>query len=156
MRDTPTLPDVLWVGGGSGAGTPTVAVRLAERHGLRRYDTDAAMADHVRRCWPQECPLLAAFLETGADERWVDRSPPEMLATPRFRRAAFVRRGTTAGTTGTTSDPQRALADLLERDALFTEVLRAEVARFGLAAAEVDVGTGVDAVMERVGTAIGL
>lgn len=206
------LPRVLWVGGGSGAGKSTVAARLAERHGLRRYDSDAAMADHARRCPPQRCPRLAAFLTMSPDERWVDRSPREMLETfhwyagegfdlvvqdvaamgpgpvvvaegfrllprlvapllgegsagsagvwllptPRSREAAFARRGTTAGITGRTSDPPRALANLLERDALFTEVLRAEVGRLGLAAVEVDVGVGVDEVLAQVEAALGL
>lgn len=212
VHDVGPLPGALWIGGGSGAGKSTVAARLAERHGLRRYDTDAAMADHARRCPPQRCPRLAAFLAMSPDERWIDRSPREMLETfhwyvgegfdlvvedvaamgtgpvvvvegfrllphlvapllgqgsagspgawllptPRFREAAFARRGTTGSITGTTSDPPRALVNLLERDALFTEVLRAEVGRLGLAAVEVDVGDGEDEVLARVEAVLGL
>lgn len=212
VRDVESLPRALWVGGGSGAGKSTVAARLAGRHGLRRYDTDAAMADHARRCPPQRCPRLAAFLAMSPDERWVDRPPREMLETfhwyagegfdlvvenvaamgpgpvvvvegfrllprlvapllgagsagstggrllptPRFREAAFARRGTTGSITGTTGDPARALANLLERDALFTEVLREEVGRLGLAAIGVDAGDGEDDVLAKVEIALGL
>lgn len=208
-------PRALWIGGGSGAGKSTLAARLAQRHGLRRYDTDAAMTDHARRCPPRRCPRLAEFSAMSADERWLDRSPREMLETfhwyagegfdlvvedvvamgpgpavvvegfrllprlvapllgtgpagpagsagvwllptPRFREAAFVRRGTTGSITGTTSDPARALANLLERDALFTGVLGEEVGRLGLVAVEVDVGHGEEEVLGRVEAALGL
>ncbi|MFI8219518.1 AAA family ATPase [Streptomyces sp. NPDC085932] len=72
---------VHWIGGGSGAGKSTVARRLAERHGLRLYSTDDAMADHARRTTAEEAPLLHAFLAMDMDERWVHRSPEEMLET---------------------------------------------------------------------------
>src|SRR5207237_2072718 len=37
------LRDVYWIGGGSGAGKSTVARRLADQYGLRRYSTDDVM-----------------------------------------------------------------------------------------------------------------
>jgi hypothetical protein len=72
---------VYWIGGGSGAGKSTVARRLAGRHGWRLYSTDDAMADHARRTTAEESPLLHAFLAMDMDERWVRRSPEEMLET---------------------------------------------------------------------------
>src|SRR4051794_518533 len=38
------LEHVVWIGGGSGAGESTVALRLANEYGLRVYATDAAMS----------------------------------------------------------------------------------------------------------------
>ncbi|MFI8166327.1 hypothetical protein ACIGAN_08195 [Streptomyces sp. NPDC085931] len=72
---------VYWIGGGSGAGKSTVARRLAGRYGWRLYSTDDAMADHARRAGAAEAPLLHAFLAMDMDERWVRRSPEEMLET---------------------------------------------------------------------------
>lgn len=75
------LRHVYWIGGGSGAGKSTVARRIAARHGLRIYATDDAMAEHARRCAPEDCPLLHTFLSMDMDERWVNRPPKTMLET---------------------------------------------------------------------------
>lgn len=75
------LDHVFWIGGGSGAGKSTIARRLATEGDLVIYDTDEAMADHVRRCGPTDCPLLHEFIEMDMDERWVARSPEVMLET---------------------------------------------------------------------------
>jgi hypothetical protein len=75
------LDHVYWLGGGTVAGKSTVARRLAERHGLRRYATDDAMAAHAGRSVAADAPLLSAFLAMDMDERWVNRSPETMLAT---------------------------------------------------------------------------
>jgi adenylylsulfate kinase-like enzyme len=48
------LRHVYWVGGGSGAGKSTIARRVADRHGLRMYATDNAMAKHDDRVAPHE------------------------------------------------------------------------------------------------------
>ena len=72
---------VYWLGGGSGAGKSTVARRLADEHGLRLYDTDAAMADHAARTTPEESPALHEFLAMDMAERWSERSPEVMLET---------------------------------------------------------------------------
>lgn len=76
-----SLRHVRWIGGGSGSGKSTVARRVAERCGLRLYSTDEAMAAHAKRVRPEDAPLLSAFLAMDLDERWVDRSPEDMLAT---------------------------------------------------------------------------
>jgi cytidylate kinase len=79
LRDR--LRHVYWIGGGSGAGKSTVAGRLADRYGLRRYSTDDAMPDHARRTTPVDAPFLAEFLAMSMDQRWVDRTPETMLDT---------------------------------------------------------------------------
>jgi hypothetical protein len=61
-----------------------------------------------------------------------------LLPTPEFRRAAFASRGSLWQVAGKTSDPERALDNLLERDRLFTELLRAETKRLELPTIEID------------------
>lgn len=73
------LSHVLWIGGGTGAGKSSVAIALAERYGLARYDYDWHDArDHTERTRPDRHPHRAAFLAMSLDERWVLRSPREM------------------------------------------------------------------------------
>ena len=55
-----------------------------------------------------------------------------------------------------TSDPARALENLLARDALFTERLRAETAELGLEAVEVDGRLDADGLAELVATRLQL
>jgi hypothetical protein len=74
------LGGVRWLGGGSGAGKTTLARRLAERHGLLVYDTDAVMLEHARRTGA-DAPLLRAFEAMTMDERWLLRAPQVMLDT---------------------------------------------------------------------------
>jgi hypothetical protein len=208
------LDGVRWLGGGSGSGKTTLARRLAERHDLRVYDTDAVMLDHARRTGA-EAPLLRAFEAMTADERWLSRPPRTMLETfhwyagegfglmvddlralreaepgrgvlaegfrllpdlvaplaapssavwllpsPAFREAVFTDRFSTGGGTwqivGATSDPPGALANLLARDAMFTDRLRRDCARLHLPALEVDVGEREDALLARVEVVLGL
>lgn len=75
------LQRVYWIGGGSCAGKSTIARRLAAEHSLQLYPTDDVMADHARRSTPADCPLLHEFMAMDMDERWVNRSPAEMLET---------------------------------------------------------------------------
>ena len=70
-----------WLGGGSGAGKSTIAARLAAENGLRLFRTDDAIQRHVARADPRRHPLAHAFAAMGMDERWLRRSPAEMLAT---------------------------------------------------------------------------
>ncbi|HEX6746974.1 MAG TPA: hypothetical protein VF092_06720 [Longimicrobium sp.] len=55
-----------------------------------------------------------------------------LLPTPGFRRAAFDNRGTLWEIARKTSDPDRALGNLLERDRMFTERLHQEARRLDL------------------------
>jgi 2-phosphoglycerate kinase len=201
------LQHVYWIGGGSGAGKSTIARRLADLSGLRVYPTDEVMADHARRSTPVNAPLLTRFMSMNMDERWLNRSPVDMLdtfhwfrgegfdlivedllhisaqtgviaegfrllphlveplaaprhavwllPTPSFRRATFDRRGTTWDIPNTTTNPQRALLNLLQRDQMFTDRLSGEAKRLGLPTIEIDSGTSEDELAEQVARAIG-
>ena len=61
-----------------------------------------------------------------------------LLPTPEFRLAAFESRGTMWSIPNKTSNPKRALSNLLERDRLFTERLQGMVETTGLPAITVD------------------
>ena len=208
LRDR--LRDVYWIGGGSGAGKSTVARRLADQYGLRRYATDDVMADHGRRISREDSPFLSAFVAMDMDERWVSRPPQVMLETfhwfrgegfglivedllrladhdpgviaegfrllprlvrplladlqhavwllpaPDFRRAAFENRAATLQFWQRTSDPDRALRNLLERDRMFTGQLRAEAGRLGLPVIEVDATVTEDDLVRQVADGFGL
>jgi 2-phosphoglycerate kinase len=80
-----------------------------------------------------------------------------LLPTPDFRQAVFERRGGAAsGFLARTTDPERALRNLLERDRMFTDILREETARLELHAIEVDTTTTEDDLAERVAEVFGL
>jgi hypothetical protein len=203
------LDHVRWLGGGSGAGKTTIARQLAERHGLSLYDTDLAIADHVRRSDAGRHPRIHEFLGMSMDERWLTRTPAAMfesfwafrgeafemivddllgkprdvptvvegfrllprlvlpllsrrdhavwlLPSPAFRRRVFETRGSTDAIVSRTSDRRRALENLLERDALFTEAVTEEAEELALQVIPVEVGMPVDATLERVAVALGL
>ena len=61
-----------------------------------------------------------------------------LLPTAAFRRHAFDARGSTMVIPNRTSNPARALSNMLKRDALFTERLRLETQKLGLHAITVD------------------
>ena len=80
-----------------------------------------------------------------------------LLPTPDFRRAvAEGRGGPAAGFLARTTDPERAMRNLLERDRMFTDLLREETARLELAAVEVEAGMTEDELTGRVTEALGL
>ena len=203
------LRHVYWLGGGSGAGKSTVARQLAVSCGMRIYSTDDAMADHVHRCKPEDCPLLTAFKAMDMDERWLNRSPEIMLETfhwfrgeafelivedllalpadqgviveghrllprlvktlladrgqaawliptPAFRLAAFKSRGTLMSIAGKTSDPDRALDNLLRRDEMFTDIVERDAKEQGLPVINVDGAMTVDELTSRVACQFGV
>lgn len=78
------------------------------------------------------------------------------LPTPEFRRAAFESRGSTWTIPNKSSDAQRALANLLARDQLFTEQLRAQARAARLQTVDVDGSLDVAKSVARVGEALGL
>jgi 2-phosphoglycerate kinase len=78
-----------------------------------------------------------------------------LLPTPGFRRAAFDRRGSSCEIARKTSDPERALRNLLERDRMFTERLHEETRRLELPIIEVDTTMTEDDLAERVTEAFG-
>jgi len=76
--------------------------------------------------------LVKPLLSVPAHAIW-------LLPTPAFREAAVESRGGSAWRfLAKTTDPERALRNLLERDRMFTDVLREETARLEMAAIEVD------------------
>ena len=77
-----------------------------------------------------------------------------LLPTPAFREAVLATRGW--GFLGQTSDPERALENLLERDRMFTERLRAETARLGLHTVEVERNLSENELLSRVASLFGL
>jgi hypothetical protein len=79
-----------------------------------------------------------------------------LLPTPGFRRAAFESRGSLRQIAGRTSDPDRALSNLLERDRMFTGRLREEAGQLTLPVIEVDTAMTEDGLVERVAEGFGL
>jgi len=79
-----------------------------------------------------------------------------LCPTPGFRRAAFGHRGSLLKIAGKTSDPDKALHSLLERDRMFTDRLRQEAAGLGLPVIDVDPAVTEDDLAGRVARAFGL
>ena len=94
--------------------------------------------------------LVAPLLSEPARAVW-------LLPTPGFRQAVVERRGGSAwGFLARTSDPDRALRNLLERDRMFADVLREETARLGLPAIDVGAAIAEDDLVRRVTELFGL
>lgn len=79
-----------------------------------------------------------------------------LLPTPGFRRTAFARRGPEEAFWLRTSDPPRALANLLERDRIFTDAVASDAARHHLATLVVDGGRSIDEQVEDIAVRFGL
>lgn len=79
-----------------------------------------------------------------------------LLPTPEFRRAAFESRGGLWQIAGRTGDPERALRNLLARDRMFTERLRATTDRLGLPVIAVGPAMSEDELVARVADSMGL
>jgi hypothetical protein len=80
-----------------------------------------------------------------------------LLPTADFRRAVVESRGGSAWSfLARTSDPQRALHNLLERDRMFTDMLREQTAQLNLHAIEVDTTTAEEDLTQRVTELFGL
>jgi hypothetical protein len=80
-----------------------------------------------------------------------------LLPTPEFRQAVFESRGgPTWGFVGRTSDPERALRNVLERDDMFTSRISDEAKRLELNTLEVDTTMTAADLARRVAEAFGL
>lgn len=80
-----------------------------------------------------------------------------LIPTLEFRQSVFASRGGARwGFIGKTSEPERALHNLLERDAAFTDRLSEEAQRLGLNTIKVDTAMTVDDLVSRVTEAFGL
>jgi hypothetical protein len=93
--------------------------------------------------------LVAPLLSTPDQAVW-------LVPTPAFRRTAFESRGFTWEIPGKTSDPHRALSNLLARDQLFAKVLVKEAANLRLRVVEVDGTLALEEVTRRVAESLGL
>jgi 2-phosphoglycerate kinase len=94
--------------------------------------------------------LVKLLLSVPAHAIW-------LLPTTAFRQAVIASRGGSAsGFLAKTSDPERALRNLLERDRMFTDILRADTARLEVPAIEVDATMTVDDLAKRVTQEFGL
>jgi 2-phosphoglycerate kinase len=79
-----------------------------------------------------------------------------LLPTPEFRRSAFASRGSLWKIASRTSDPDKALRNLLERDRMFTELLAEETKRLDLPAIEIDTTMTEDDLTRHVTETFGL
>ena len=94
--------------------------------------------------------LIEPLLSEPAHAVW-------LLPTPDFRQAVVESRGGSAsGFLTKTTDPERALRNLLERDRMFTDILREETARLEVPAIEVDAAMTEDDLAGRVTEVFGL
>jgi 2-phosphoglycerate kinase len=78
-----------------------------------------------------------------------------LIPTPEFRLAAFGSRGSMWKIAGQTSDPERALHNLLERERMFTERLFEEATLLELPVIEIDTTMTEDDLAERINGAFG-
>ena len=80
-----------------------------------------------------------------------------LLPTSEFRQAVIESRGgPTWSFLAKTSDPERALHNLFERDRMFTDLLREETTRLGLSAVDVETTTTEEDLTRRVKDVFGL
>lgn len=113
---------------------------------LRRLPAEPPVVAEGFRLLPH---LVAPLLAEPARAVW-------LLPTPAFRRAAFDSRGSTWRIPGETSEPERALHNLLARDRMFTDRLAEETARLGLPVIRVEVGMSEVDLGDRVSAVFGL
>ena len=108
---------------------------------LLRLPLDASVIVEGFRLLPH---LVKPLLSVPGHAVW-------LLPTPDFRHAVMESRGGSAwGFLTRTSEPERALSNLLERDRMFTEMLRQQTERLGLHFIEVDSSTTEDDLAKQV------
>ena len=113
---------------------------------LRRLPRDRLVLAEGFRLLPR---LVRPLLTDPRHAAW-------LAPTPRFRREAFLRRRGPEAFWEATGDPERALANLLERDRLFTDALAAEAALDGLAVLPVDGTRSPDELAAELAMRLGL
>jgi len=127
-------------------------------HGFRGEGFDLILEDLL--ALPEEPPILAEgfkllprlvspLMSQSEQTVW-------LVPTPEVRRAAFDSRGSTWDIPLKTSDPEKALANLLARDELFTDELVKEAAALQLRIIEVDCDSRIAGVMKKVAESLGL
>jgi hypothetical protein len=134
------------------------SVMLKTFHGFQGEGFDLILEDLVGL--PDEPPILAEGFKLLPRLVSPLLSQPNqavwLIPTPEFRRAAFESRGWTWEIPRKTRDPERALANLLVRDGLFTDEVLKEARALQLPVIEVDGRLSVDGVMTRVAESLGL
>jgi len=95
---------------------------------LRRLRNDRVVLAEGFRLLPR---LVEPHLSDARHAMW-------LAPTPEFRRQAFLRRRPADAFWSLTSDPDRALANLLQRDRIFTDAVAAEAAQTRLSVLRVD------------------
>lgn len=134
------------------------SVMLKTFHGFQGEGFDLILEDLL--AMPEGTPILAegfklllrlvSPLLTRPDQAvW-------LLPTPEVRRSVFDSRGSTWTIPRKTSDPEKALANLLARDGLFTDELVNEAAALRLRVIEVDGAVSLAGVMKKVAESLGL
>jgi 2-phosphoglycerate kinase len=93
--------------------------------------------------------LVAPLLSRSDQAVW-------LTPTPDFRRQAFESRGSLWDIPSRTSNPQRALENLLARDAIFTHHVLRQARDLHLPVINVELGTKLDNLTGRVAEALGL
>ncbi len=93
--------------------------------------------------------LIAPLLSRPDQAVW-------LIPTPEFRRAALASRGSTWSIAGRTSDPETALANLLARDALYTQEVFRQAVALQLTTIEVNGSASVDELATRVAQSLGI
>src|SRR5437588_8517652 len=95
-------------------------------------------------------PCLVAPLLSRPDQAvW-------LIPTPEWRRIALCRRGSLWSIAGQTSDPETALANLLARDALYTEEVKRQATALQLTIIEVSGSASVDELAMCVAQCLGI
>ena len=113
---------------------------------LRRLPDDRLVLAEGFRLLPQ---LVRPQLSAPRHAVW-------LLPTPGFRQAAFARRCGADAFWLRTSDPDQALANLLERDQIFTDELAGEAARTGLRTVHVDGTRTIEDIAGQLAVRLGL
>lgn len=118
------------------------------------------IVDDVLRLSPERRVLIEGFRLLPRLVRPLLADPRRaiwLLPTPRFRQAVVEGRGGSgAGFLAKTTDPDRALRNLLERDRMFTDMLREETERLDLPVIDVDTGMAEEDLVRLVTDRFGL
>src|SRR5690348_9629481 len=98
----------------------------------------------------QLLPRLIAPLLSRADQAvW-------LIPTPSFRRTAFCQRGSLCSIAERTSDPEMALANLLVRDALYTQEVERQAAALQLTTIQVNGSASIDELATHIAQCLGI
>jgi 2-phosphoglycerate kinase len=134
------------------------SVMLKTFHGFQGEGFDLILEDLA--ALPDEPPILAEGFKLLPRLVSPLLSQPNqavwLIPSPEFRRAAFESRGWTWEIPRKTSDPERALANLLVRDGLFTDEVLKEARARQLPFIVIDGALSVDQVVLSVAESLGL